>query len=251
MRSIERAPRGDGLTLRGAALVAGFAYLLMPVAIAEFYINPKLMVPGNIEQTAHSIVVHGRLFVAAVLCYLITLILDVVIAWALYVLLAPVNRSVSLLTAWFRLIYTVIALFSLLNLTTVYRILHTPVYLTTFGSGPLHAQVLLLLNSYRWDWSISLIIFGIHLGLLGCLIYRSGYIPKVVGILLVIDGLIWVVNPLQPYLFPNARLKFLFPISFVELILPVWLVIRGWKIQEPTARYAGTTSADQLSMPSS
>ena len=227
---------GEWLTLRQAALIAGFAYLLMPVTIAEFYINPKLLVAGNVQQTAQNIAAHGALFAAAILCYLVTLIFDVIIAWALYILLMPVNRAVSLLTAWFRLVYTVIALFGLLNLTTVYRILHTPIYLTAFGPGPMNAQVLLLLNSYRYDWSFSLIIFGIHLGLLGYLIYRSHYIPRIIGILFVLDGLVWIVNPLQPYFYPNARLGFLFPISFVELILPLWLVIRGWKIQEPTIR---------------
>lgn len=235
LSSIRPVHQGEGLTLRQAALIGGVAYLLMPVTIAEFYINPKLMVSGNIEQTAQNIAAHGRLFAAAILCYLITLILDVIIAWALYVLLIPVNRSVSLLTAWFRLVYTVIALFSLLNLTTVYRLLHTPVYLTAFGSSPLHAQVLLLLNSYRYDWSFSLIIFGIHLGLLGYLIFQSGYIPKIIGILLVLDGVVWIVNSLQPYLYPNAHLGFLFPISFVELIFPLWLVIGGWRIREATA----------------
>jgi len=90
------ANHGEGLTLRQAALIAGVAYLLMPVTIAELYINPKLLIPGNIEQTAQNIAAHGRLFTAAILCYLITLVLDVVIAWALYILLAPVNRSVSL-----------------------------------------------------------------------------------------------------------------------------------------------------------
>jgi len=72
--------------LRQAALIAGFGYLIMPVAYAEYSIYPKVVIPGNIEQTAQNIVVHGRLFVAAILCYLITLIIDVVIAWALYIL---------------------------------------------------------------------------------------------------------------------------------------------------------------------
>lgn len=227
--------------MRQAALIAGVAYLLMPVAFAEFSLWPKLVIPGNIEQTVQNIAARGGLFVAAILCYLMTLIFDVVIAWALYVLLAPVNRSLSLLTAWFRLVYTAIALFALLNLTTVYRLLNTPDYLTAFGSGPLHAQVMLLLNSYHYDWSMSLIIFGIHLGLLGCLIYRSGYIPKVIGILLVLDGVGWLITPLKPYLYPNAHLGFIFATSFVELILPLWLVIRGWKIQEP-ATHAGTAA---------
>ena len=156
-----------------------------------------------------------------------------VIAWALYILLAPVNRAMSLLTAWFRLVYTMMALFGLLNLVTAYRLMHTPDYLTAFGSGPLHAQLMLLLNSYRYDWSFSLIVFGIHLGLLGYLVFRSGYIPKIIGILLVLDGLGWMINPLRPYLFPNAHLDFIFFMSWVELVLPLWLVIRGWRIQQP------------------
>ena len=235
MSSTNSANHHEGLTLRQAALIAGFAYLLSPVTTAEFSIMPKLVIPGNIEQTVQNIVAHHGLFVAAIFCYLITFIEDVVIAWALYVLLVPVNRSVSLLTAWFRLVYTAIALFGWLNLVTVFRLLNTPDYLTAFGSAQLHAQVLLLLRSFRYDWSMSLVIFGIHLVLLGYLIYRSGYIPRIIGILLVIDGLGWVIDSLQPYLYPNAHLGFLFITFFGELVFMLWLLIRGWKIQEPTA----------------
>ena len=137
--SMNPAHHDERLTLRQAALIAGFGYLLMPVAYAEFSIMPKLVIRGNIEQTVQNLATHGKLFAAAILCYLITLILDVVIAWALYVLLMPVNRSVSLLTAWFRLVYTAMALFAPLHLVTVYRLLTTPDYLTLFGPGPLHA----------------------------------------------------------------------------------------------------------------
>lgn len=221
--------------MRQAALIAGFAYLLSPVTTAEFSIMPKLVIPGNIEQTVQNIVAHGGLFVAAILCYLVTFLEDVVIAWALYVLLAPVNRSLSLLTAWFRLVYTAIALFGWLNLVTVFRLLNTPDYLTSFGSVQLHAQVDLLLNSFRYDWSMSLVIFGIHLVLLGALIYRSGYIPRIIGILLVIDGLGWVIDSFQPYLYPNTHVGFLFITFFGELVFMLWLLIRGWKIREPTA----------------
>lgn len=243
MNSIAPAGNHQGVTLRQAALTAAFAYLLMPVAFAEFYINPKLMVPGHIEQTAQNIITHGRLFAVAILCYLITLVLDVIIAWALYILLAPVNRSLSLLTAWFRVIYAAMALFSVFNLTTVYRLLHTPNYLTAFGSGPLHAQVMLLLNSFRYNWSMSLVVFSIHLGLLGYLIFQSGYIPRIIGILLVLDGIGWMITPLKPYLYPKAHLGFFLPMSFVELLLPLWLLIRGWKIQDPAPQSAAATSS--------
>jgi len=99
----------DGITLRQAALVAGFTYLLNPVTYAE-YVYPKLVIPGNIAQTAQNISAHGGLFLAAIFCYLISFIGDVVLAWALYVLLAQVNRSLSLLAAWFQLVYAAVAL---------------------------------------------------------------------------------------------------------------------------------------------
>jgi Domain of unknown function (DUF4386) len=89
--------------LRQAALIAGFGYLLGSVTYAEFSIHSKLVNLGNIEQTVRNIGAHSGLFAVAILCYLIEFIEDVVIAWALYILLAPVNRAVFLLAAWFRL----------------------------------------------------------------------------------------------------------------------------------------------------
>ncbi len=109
------------------------------------------------------------------LCYFINFIEDIVIAWALYILLAPVNRSLSLLAAWFRLIYAALALGGTLNLVTVYRLINAPEYATVFGARALRAQVNLLLHSFRYDYAFVLIIFGIHLCLLGYLLFRSGY----------------------------------------------------------------------------
>jgi hypothetical protein len=66
----------------------------------------------------------------------------------------------------------------------------------------------------------------------GYLIYRSGYIPKIIGILLVINGTAWIVDNLQPFLFPTAHLEFLFVTYFAELIFMLWLLVRGWKLPE-------------------
>ena len=227
--------RPRGISLRQAALIAGFGYLLNPVTYAEYSLYPRLVIPGNVEQTAQNITAHGGLFAALILCYLINFIGDVVISWALYLLLAPVNRALSLLAASFRLIYTAVALVAVMNLVNAYRLLHTPIYLTLFGANPLHAQVQLLLDSFQWDWSMSLVIFGIHLVLIGVLLYRSRYIPRLIGILLVINGLGWMIDRLRLYLFPDAPLGFLFITFFGELVFMLWLLIRGWKIQEPQA----------------
>lgn len=240
---------GRTVTLRQAALIAGVSYLLMPVSFAEFYLYPKLVIRGDIARTAENISTHGNMFAAAILCYLITLILDIIIAWALYILAAPVNRAVSLLAAWLRLVYTAIALAALSNLFTVYRLLHSPDYLTAFGLQPLHAQVMLLLNSYRYEWNMGLIIFGLHLGLVGYLCYRSWYIPKLIGVLLALDGLGWVIHPLRPYLYPDSHIGSVFVqffpfFGFTELILPLWLVTRGWMIKEPQSTVGVETDAE-------
>ena len=93
----------------------------------------------------------------------------------------------------------------------------------------------LLLHTFRYDWSMSLVLFGIHLVLLGYLIFRSRYIPWIIGILLVIDGLGWVIDSIGPYLLPNLPLGFITITFFGELIFMLWLLIRGWKLHEPTA----------------
>jgi hypothetical protein len=227
------AGRTNGVTLRQAALMAGFVYLLSPVSYAEFTLYPKLVIPGNISATVANISAHHGLFLAMLFCYFINFVEDIVLAWALYILLAPVNRALSLLAAWFRLVYAIIVLVGTFNLATVYRMVTTPEYLTTFGSGPLNAQIGLLIHTFRYDYSLALEIFGLHLLLAGYLIFRSRYIPWWLGILLVINGLGWMVNSLGPYLYPHANLDPLFVTFFGEVVFMLWLLIMGWRIREP------------------
>lgn len=233
MKPTTAAKSDDGITLRGAALVAGAAYLLNPVSYAEFTIYPKLVAASNADQTAQNISAHLGLFAAAILCYIVSFIGDIVLAWALYVLLAPVNRALSMLASWFQLAYAAVALCSVFGLLGVYQLLATPYYLAIFGSGQLHAQVWLLLHSFHTEWSMSLIVFGIHLVLLGYLVFRSGYIPWLVGIALLLAGLGWMVAGLGPYVLPMANLDFTFITAFGEVVFILWLWIRGWKVKEP------------------
>jgi hypothetical protein len=225
--------RYEGITLRQAALVAGVAYLLNPVSYAEFSIYPKLVAANDAAQTVQNISAHLGLFAAAILCYIISFIGDVVIAWALYVLLAPVNRTLSLLAAWCQLVYAGGALCSVFSLLNVYHLLINPYYLSLFGSGQLQAQVWFQLHSFHYDWSMSLIIFGIHLVLLGYLVYRSGYIPWIFGIALYIAGLGWMIAGLGPYILPNANFDFTLITAFGEVFFILWLWIRGWRVREP------------------
>ena len=149
------------------------------------------------------------------------------VAWALYVLLKPVNKNLSLLTAWFRWVYTGIALVALLNLVTVLRLLNTSDTFTIFPPDQLPAQVLLSLRTFRTQWHFGLLFFGIHLGLLGYLVLRSTYIPRILGVLLVIASLGYVLTTLKPYLFSDINLDFAEYTFYGELIFMLWLLIQG------------------------
>jgi hypothetical protein len=150
----------------------------------------------------------------------------------LYILLAPVNRAVSLLAAWLRLIYTTVAPVGLFNLVTVYRMIITPEYMKSFASAQFHAQIDLL-HSFRYVWMMGLVIFALHLLLVAALLYRSGYLPKILGLILAIDALCLMSIELRPYFWPTANIGWIFIATFGEIVFMLWLLIMGRRIQEP------------------
>ena len=224
----------EGLTLRQAALLAGFGYLLTtPVFFIEFFVNPELIVRGQIAQTVANIGSHHGLFLATVFGYLTNFIGDIIAALGLFILLAPVNRGISLLAAWLRLVYTTVAIVGLFNLVTVYRMVTTPDYLNSFGTAEFHAQIDLLLHSFRYIWTMGLVIFALHLFLIAVLLYRSGYVPKILGIVIAVDAFCLMTIELQPYFWPTANLGWIFIGTFGELLFMLWLLIMGWRIGDP------------------
>jgi len=221
-------------SLGSAALIAGIGLLIMVIAapFAEIFVYPKLVVPGNAAETVRNIMANMTLFTSAIFGYLITFICDLLVAWALYVLLKPVNKNLSLITAGFRWVYTGIALVALLNLVTVLRLLNTSDTLSLLQPDQLHTQVMLSLSAFRTQWHFGLLFFGIHLGLLGYLVFRSKYIPRILGVLLIIAGLGYLLTSLKPFLFPDINLDFAEYTFYGELIFMLWLLIKGPRIKE-------------------
>jgi hypothetical protein len=91
---------------------------------------------------------------------------------------------------------------------------------------------MLSLNAFRSGWYFGISFFGIHLGLLGFLVFRSDYIPRILGVLLIIAGLGYLINSLKPFLFPNINVDFAKFTFYGELIFMLWLLIKGWRIKE-------------------
>lgn len=227
--------RENKLSLRTAATIAGISLLIMAIAapFAELYVYPKLIVSGDAAQTVENIMANKTLFTSAIMGYLVAFVCDVLAAWSLYTLLKPVNETLSLLTAWFRLVYTVIALVALLHLVTVARLLSTPEMLTLFQPDQFSTQVMLSIQAFRSNWYFGLLFFAIHLGLLGYLVLKSEYIPKILGLFLMVAGAGYLLSNLKPFLFPSINLNFAEYTFYGELIFMLWLLIKGPRLNEP------------------
>ena len=226
------------ITLRRAALIAGIGYILMlgtPIAENLFYNN--LIDLHHAHQTVKNIAQNMMLVRYGILLYLVNFIGDILAAWALYVLLKPANESLSVFAAWLRIIYSVMSLVAVMNLLTVLQLASHYNYLQSFTGDQLQAQIMIALRSFRDDWSFSFIFFGLYLMVLGYLIFISKYVPKLVGVCLVIAGAGWLADSLQPFMFPDSDFSIGMFTGVGELVLMFWLFIKGVRLKEPD--YAG------------
>jgi len=233
--------RSTDISLRQAAIVAGIGLLLMDILapFAEFSVRQSLIVPGDAATTAQNIMANELLFRIASYIYLIVAILDVVVAWALYVFLKPVNKSLSLLTAWFRVVYAAILAIVLLNFVMALQLLSGADDLTVFETGQLHAQMMLFLNAFDYGWNIGLAIFGLHLLTLGYLFYKlSGYIPKILGVLLIIASFGYLIDSSGKLLSPSYDANIALFTFIGELLLIFWLLIKGARIPDQSKEEA-------------
>ena len=160
---------------------------------------------------------------------------DLLLTWTLYLLLKKVNRNLSLFTAWLRLVNAAIFGLALFNLLNVLKIINNPKYTEIIGDFYLQTQVLLSLDSFNHTWLIGLIFFGLHLILLGYLIVKFNYIPKVIGILLFIAGIGYLIDSFAYFIYPDYdSVKEVFQIIVIlpdiigEFSFTVWLLIKGF-----------------------
>ena len=201
---------------------------------AEFFIRSDLIVPGNALATASNIRASVQLFRVSIASDLVMIIFDVLLAWLLYILLNPVNKNLALLAAFFRIVHAAIYGLNLLNLFFVSHLLSGADFLSVFSTEQLDALVLLLINGHSYGYVIGLIFFGVHCLILGYLVFKSGYMPQILGILLCIAGIGYLTDSFSNLLLPGYNnvqdlfLLIVFIPAFVgELSFSLWLLIRG------------------------
>jgi hypothetical protein len=217
-----------GISLSTAALISGLTLFIPTAPYAEFYVFKKLITSNNAIQVTQNLLDNQELFLSGIFAILLTFIKDVVLAWTMYIFLRPVNSSLAQLAWSFRLIYVCLAVVSLFNLVYAFQLVNAPGFQIDLKSE----QVLQLVQTRTYGMHLAYIFFGIYLILIGALAYKASYIPKVLGILLILAGLSWIMHGVQPYFFKKYDFSWMMFFSIGELAWAIWLLVKGSRIKE-------------------
>jgi hypothetical protein len=220
MSTNENTSRFTNISLRTAALVAGVGLLLMAILSPIAYLNTfqSLVKFEDATLTAQNILNSTGAFRTAILLLFAVALLDVIVAWAMYIVLIPADKKLSTIAAWLRVIYGVIFAFAIFQLSLALNVLS--------ADG---VQSMSYLTAFQSIWDKALILFGFHLFLLGYLAFKSGYVPKWLSVLLVLAGVGYVVDGFGKWFVASYNIS-IAQFTFIgEVLLIFWLLWKGVK----------------------
>lgn len=218
-----------GRSLQKPSLVAGVALLLLSglAAVGYVVIVQGLVTPGDPSTTAREVIGSEGVFRLGVGLLYAVVVLDVVVAWALYAVFTPTNGAISRLAAWFRLAFATVFTAAIGQLAGVPDVLGNTEYSASFTPEQLHGQAMLKIDAFTDIYMAALILFGVHLCLLGYLAYTSGYVPRFIGVLLVIAGVGYAFDSFVTVFTAGSPFA-ISTITFLgEFVLALWLLFRG------------------------
>jgi len=216
------------------ARVAGLLYLIIIVSgiFSEVFVRSNLIVAGDASATAANIMASQSLFRFGFTADVVMLLSDVAVAVLLYILLKPVNKTLSMTAAAFRLTQVAILGFNLLNYYAALLLLRGVWYADAFGSDQQNALALLLLEMHSHGYDLGLLFFALSNLILGYLIIRSGYIPRILGYGLMAAAVVYLAGGLTRFLIPEI-LSLITPLYIIPLIaelsFSLWLLFKGVK----------------------
>lgn len=217
------------------ARVGGIAYLIIIIAGAfgEMYVRGSLIVSGDASATANNILSHPLLWRIGIAGDLLMHVCDVIVMMCLYVLLKPVHKNLALLALLFNLIQTAVLVANKLNLLMPLFLLNGAAYLKSFNPLQLQSLSYLFLKAHAQGFGVGLIFFGFECLVLGYLIYKSGFLPRVIGVLMQIAGLCYLVNSFALIVAPAfSSIGLLLPAFIGEFSFCLWLIIKGVNVQK-------------------
>lgn len=225
------------------ARVAGLFYLLFAVTLAfANVIRPRLIVADDAAATAKNIMANEMLFRIGFTSDLLSAVFFLSAAWALYALLRAVNHDLAFLLVLFNLGGVAVHSVSLLSGFTALQLSGGADYLTAFPAEQLQALGMLFLDIYKNGFTAAQLFYGAWLFPLGYLVYRSGFLPRILGILLMI-GCFGIAGWFFQYFLLPGYEAITYPGIAVDAIaefsLTFWLLIKGAKVQNPSSIRAG------------
>ena len=234
--------------------IGGVLYLIIIVLglFGQAFIRDRIIVSGDATATAANIRSLEALWRFGIAAELVLLMCAVGLTLIFFVLLRRVSRDLTLLAVFFNLVAIAVEAAASLNLVAALFPLSNAEYLSAFQPEQLYAMASLSVQSHAYGFGVGLIFFGCECLVLGYLIFRSGYLPKALGVLMQIAGLSYLTNSFALLLAPDIASR-LFPAILIpafigEASLCLWLLVKGvnvekWQLQagaQPTGDAAAT-----------
>jgi hypothetical protein len=221
-------------SLNKTARIAGFLYLLVVIAgpFTLIYVPGKLFVPGDATATANNILANEWLFRINIIVSIVSQLIFMSVVLTLYQLLKDVNRKLATIMVILIFIDVPLAFLSIANQVATLSFVRGAEFLAVFDKPQRDALATLLINIDRQGIYVSEIFWGLWLIPLGLLIFRSGFLPRFVGIWLLFNGLAYIVMSFNGLLVPQHYgivQQIAFPALLGEVALMLWLLIMGVK----------------------
>jgi hypothetical protein len=228
--SLIQPPRA---ALQTYARLGGVLYLIIIVIglLGEALIRGTLVVGGDPAATVRRIQESEWLWRLGVAGQMLLLVCAVALTWIFYVLLRPVSKNLSLLAVLFAITSLAVESVSALQLQSMLDTLAMAKYLKPDDLPQLHVMAYLTVLSHAQAFGLALIFFGVEILIVGYLIWKSGYIPKAIGVLMQLAGVCYLVNSFSMVLSP-ALASMLFPAILLPALVGesafcLWLLIKG------------------------
>ena len=210
---------------RTASLIAGIALAVMAVVagVANFAAITPLVIPGDAAASAEAVGSNQTQFLAGIIGLYFVILLDILVAAAWFTLFAPVNRTLSAVAAWARVVFALGFAVAISQLVVALVSTADP------------AATLAAASAFTTIWVSVLGIFGIHLLLVGYLAFRSGFIARIFGILLALAGAGYIADAIGTLTIPGFTAIFAGFLFVGELAIILWLLIRGPRLSRVAA----------------
>jgi hypothetical protein len=237
--------------LKKAARIAGAIYLSMVVTgpFSLIYVPNKLIVRGNAAATAANILAHETMFRLAILADLVGSVIFICLAIALYRLLSGVSKTWAGLMVAFMLVSAAVGFLNTLNDIAGLTLFRGADFLAVFDKPQRDALGMLFIRLHSQGIFINEMFWGLWLFPFGLLVFRSGFLPRFIGVWLMINCFGYVALSITALFFPTyygAAFQWSQPILFGELAIMLWLLIKGAKVRSQAPGIIARNALDPI-----